>query len=567
MVTPKKIIQTVVDIGFLSKAQIDQAVNEQLIKPRSIKRIFQELGFISGDEFLSSLLPQLGILPAPLSVSNPPINLTEKIPANFAREHRVAPIKLENDIVTIATDEPLNFLVVNNLQTLLGLKEIRLEITTTESLENYLKTVYSIEKEDLTPLLSKLDKGYTGELGEETTEILSLIGEGEEALLAPVAKLASAIIADAARKRCSDIHVEPLEEKLRVRYRVDGVLHEAVNPPKTLQGPLIARLKLMAGMDLAEKRLPQDGRIMLNVAGRPIDLRVSTLPGIYGESLVMRILDKTTMLLSMNQLGFLQDDQKKWEELLRYSGGIVLVTGPTGSGKTTTLYTSLSALNTTDRKIMTAEEPVEYQIEGINQTHVRPDIKLTFSSVLRSFLRQAPDVILVGEIRDFETADVALRAALTGHLVFSTLHTNDATSAPTRLIDLGVEPFLVSSSLQGAMAQRLVRMLCPACKVEDEPNPNEKELLRIQTGEEVKLCRPAGCSECNNSGFRGRKGIFEIFIMDDELRQLILHKQSSSKIRTVARTHGMRTMGEDGLRKVKMGLTTYDEVISSTTLE
>jgi len=566
MVSPKKITQIIIDIGFLSQKQVDRAINEQLSRPRSIKRVLQELGYITGDEFQFSLLPQLGIIPTPISVSAVPTGLVEKIPAEFAREHHIAPLKTEGDTAVLVTDEALNYLIFDNLPTLLNIQSpLQLDITTTESFENYLKLAYSIDKQDFTPLLAKMDKGYSGELTSESAG--AMLEEAEESLQAPVTQLATAIIADASRRRSSDIHLEPLEERFRVRYRIDGVLHEMVSPPRNLQGPLIARFKLMGGMDLAEKRHPQDGRIMINIAGRPIDLRVSSLPGIYGESVVMRILDKTSMLLSMDKLGFLSDDQKKWEELLRYSGGIVLVTGPTGSGKTTTLYTSLSALNTTDRKIMTVEEPVEYQIEGINQTQVRPEIQLSFSTVLRSFLRQAPDVILVGEIRDFETADIALRAALTGHLVFSTLHTNDATSAPTRLVDLGTEPFLVASSLQGAMAQRLVRVLCPACKTPDEPTEEEIQQLRIKPGEEVKICRPNGCPECNHSGFRGRRGIYEIFTMNDELRQMVLRKEASSKLRTVARSYGMRTMGEDGIIKVKMGITTLDEVRSITSVE
>ncbi len=569
MLTNSKILRVLENIGFLTRNQIEEAVKEQLIRPRSLKRVLKDLGYLTSVETNISLLPQLGVTPAPLVFSDINPDLSEKVSSAFAREHRTVPIKMENGVLVMATDDPLNFFATENLKVFLNVEKIKLEITTTESIDNYLKNFYSLEKEDLMPLLAKVDKGYTGDVEVEKASSVAppILEEEERAMEAPVVRLANAIIADALRKRSSDIHVEPLEDRFRIRYRIDGVLHETISPPKSLQGPLIARLKLMSGMDLAEKRLPQDGRIMINAGGRQIDLRVSALPGIYGESIVMRILDKSTMLLNMDQLGFLADDQEKWQELLRYSGGIILVTGPTGSGKTTTLYTSLSALNTTDRKIMTVEEPVEYQIPGINQTPVRPEIGLTFSTILRSFLRQAPDVILVGEIRDFETADIALRAALTGHLVFSTLHTNDATSAPTRLIDLGTAPFLVASSLQGVMAQRLVRVLCSNCKAEDQPTPEERNLLRIQPDEEVKIYRPVGCEECNHTGFLGRIGIFEIFILNDEIRQLILHRAASSKIREAAKRAGMRTMGEDGLIKVKQGITTYEEVISVTSLD
>jgi len=317
----------------------------------------------------------------------------------------------------------------------------------------------------------------------------------------------------------------------------------------------------MSKMDLAEKRLPQDGRIMLDIGGKPIDFRVSTLPGIYGESLVLRILDKTTALKDLEQLGFMEDDRKVWENLLRYSGGLLLVTGPTGSGKTTTLYASLKKLNTIDKKLMTVEEPVEYQIPGINQTPVRTEIGLTFASVLRAFLRQSPDVILVGEIRDFETADIALRAALTGHLVFSTLHTNDAPSAINRLIDLGVPPFLVASSVQGIMAQRLVRVLCKYCKQPVEPDDLAKQLLNIKENEKVTMYEPKGCPECNFTGFTGRIAIFEIFVMTDTLRDLAMRRVTAEEIKKEARKSGMSTMREDGFKKVKIGMTTLQEVI------
>jgi type II secretory ATPase GspE/PulE/Tfp pilus assembly ATPase PilB-like protein len=335
-----------------------------------------------------------------------------------------------------------------------------------------------------------------------------------------------------------------------------------VAPPKRIEKAVLARIKLMSKMDLAEKRLPQDGRIMLEIGGRPIDFRVSSLPGIYGESVVLRILDKTSMLKSLEQLGFLEYDMKKWNDLLKYSGGLVLVTGPTGSGKTTTLYASLMILNTPDRKLMTVEEPVEYQIPGINQTPVNADIGLTFAQVLRAFLRQSPDIILVGEIRDFETADIAMRAALTGHLVFSTLHTNDAPSAITRLIDLGVPQFLVASAVQGVMAQRLVRVLCPYCKEKVEPDDRMKRILNIQEGQEVKTCRPKGCNECNFTGFLGRIGVFEIFAMNDELREMALRRVSASVLREAAERAGMVSMLADGFEKVRRGLTTLEEVFS-----
>ncbi|HXK45132.1 MAG TPA: GspE/PulE family protein, partial [bacterium] len=413
--------------------------------------------------------------------------------------------------------------------------------------------------EDLSGMLQEVGSADTIETLEDE-EITTDEDEEALALQAPVVKIVNLIFVEALRRRASDIHLEPLEKKFRVRFRIDGVLYEVVSPPKRVERAVIARVKLMSKMDLAEKRLPQDGRIMLDIGGRPIDFRVSTLPGIYGESVVLRILDKTKALKDLEQLGFMEQDRKTWENLLKYSGGILLVTGPTGSGKTTTLYASLKKLNTIDRKLMTVEEPVEYQIPGINQTQVRTEIGLTFASVLRAFLRQSPDVILVGEIRDFETADIALRAALTGHLVFSTLHTNDAPSAIPRLTDLGVPPFLVASSVQGVMAQRLVRVLCKFCKQQIEPDEQMKKALKIQEGEKVTIYEPRGCPECNFTGFMDRLAIFEIFIMNDTLRDLTMKRATAEELRKEARRLGMSTMRDDGIRKVKLGFTTLQEV-------
>ncbi len=561
MPTKREAIVLLQNIGLLTKKQIEEALAKQRENKRSIKNVLKELGYLTNENIGLSLLSQFGILPRSSTEENLPSEVVKTVPSSFAKEHRIIPFERRNETIVLATDEPLNLLSIDYFKDELK-KKVQLIIVNQDTIASSLKKYYGIETEDLAPLFEKIDKGYAPTLKE--SEEIAPDEEEKEAKRTPIIQLANLLIADGIKKRASDIHVEPLEHKFRIRYRIDGVLHETLSPPKNIQRAVIARLKLMAKMNLAEKRLPQDGRIMLNVLGRPIDLRVSTLPGLYGESLVMRILDKTAMLLGMDQLGFLAEDRKKWDILLKFSGGIVLVTGPTGSGKTTTLYTSLNTLNTTDKKLMTVEEPVEYQIPGINQTQVRPEIKLTFSSVLRSFLRQSPDVVLVGEIRDFETADIALRAALTGHLVFSTLHTNDAPSSITRLIDLGVAPFLVASSLQGAMAQRLTRTLCPYCKEEYEPDEQTKEFLKIKENGETHIFKSNGCEACDYTGYHGRTGIFEIFIMNQELRQLTLEKAAASTIRKAAIRAGMRTMQEDGVEKIKKGLTTVDEVISVT---
>ncbi len=561
MPTKKQIIGILENIGLLNGKQIEEGLTIQKRTNESLKKVLRRRGYLSNGELGPSLFAQLGLSPISLSSIKPSPDVISVVSPDFAREHRIVPIKKENNRIILATDTPLNFLSLNYLREKLN-QNLELVVSSTSSIDSYIQRFYGIETEDLTPLFEKVDKGFTGVLSEEA----EVSEEEEVSLQVPLIRLANLVISDALEKRASDIHIEPLEKSLRIRYRIDGVLQESINPPFRLKNPLIARFKLMADMDLAESRLPQDGRIMINALGRRIDLRVSTLPALYGESLVMRILDKSTMLVGMDELGFLPDDYKKWNQLLKFAGGIILVTGPTGSGKTTTLYTSLSTLNTTDRKIMTVEEPVEYQIPGMNQTPVDASIGRTFSSALRAFLRQAPDIILIGEIRDFETADVAMRAAITGHLVFSTLHTNDAPSAITRLIDLGVPPFLVASSVQGIMAQRLVRVLCPKCKKEDKPNQRERENLRFD-GEEEKVWRPVGCPECNQTGFFGRLGIFEVITVNDEIRQLALQKAPFSKIKEAARKGGMRTMGEDGIIKVKKGVTTLDEVLSATTLD
>ncbi|HDD64557.1 MAG TPA: type II/IV secretion system protein, partial [Firmicutes bacterium] len=494
-----------------------------------------------------------------------PQEVLSLLPPKIIKNHRVIPWeKRENGIVVLVTDDPINILAADyfkNLMNIENLKDVEIIVTFKEEMDQLLEKYYGEEEmEDLTKMLQEassatIDLDLPAEtVGEEDEEAL--------ALQAPVVKIVNLIFVEALRRRASDIHLEPLEKKFRVRFRIDGVLYEIVSPPKRVEKAVIARIKLMAKMNLAEKRLPQDGRIMLDISGRPIDFRVSTLPGIYGESVVLRILDKTTMLKSLESLGFLEYDLKRWNDLLRYSGGIILVTGPTGSGKTTTLYASLQKLNTIDRKLMTAEDPVEYQIPGINQTPINAEIGLTFANVLRAFLRQSPDVVLVGEIRDKETADIALRAALTGHLVFSTLHTNDAPSAITRLIDMGMPPFLIASSVQGIQAQRLVRVLCPHCKEKIEPDEKLKKKLKIKDGEKVNVCRPKGCNDCNFTGFHGRVAIFEIFIMNDELRELTLKRVDAATLREAARRAGMRTMYEDGIEKVKMGITTLEEVES-----
>jgi general secretion pathway protein E/type IV pilus assembly protein PilB len=393
----------------------------------------------------------------------------------------------------------------------------------------------------------------------ETQEVAHEIDDASESD-EPIIRLVNLLILEGFRQRASDIHLEPLSRTFRVRYRIDGVLREVEGPPRRLHPSVISRIKIMSGMKISEKRLPQDGRIEIRVMGRDLDLRVSVIPSNHGESIVMRILDKESLMLGLPNLGFFSDDQQAFERLIKLPDGILLITGPTGSGKTTTLYACLNDLNRPDRKIITVEDPVEYQLSGINQVQVRTGIGLSFSAALRSILRQAPNIIMIGEIRDLETAEIAINSALTGHLVLSTLHTNDAPSAVTRLVDIGVKPFLVSSSVRAIMAQRLVRTICPHCKTEYPPAEAETRIL----GSVPRLYKGEGCASCSQTGYMGRKGIFELLTVSDEVQHLIYSGLSAAGLRTKARELGMRTLREDGLRKAVGGITTLNEVLRVT---
>ncbi|MCA1657732.1 MAG: Flp pilus assembly complex ATPase component TadA, partial [Verrucomicrobiaceae bacterium] len=435
--------------------------------------------------------------------------------------------------------------------------------TSPEKIREALIKYYGTAEEASDVLQQRL--GDDIDLGLEITEGGQL-DSGDEAD-APIIRLVSMLLIEAQRSGASDIHLEPLEKKFRVRFRIDGVLQEMQAPPKRLQSAIVSRLKIMTGsMSIAEKRLPQDGRIQVKIARKPIDLRVSTIPANHGESVVMRLLDKSSLMLGLPELGFMSDDQETFERLLRLPDGILLVTGPTGSGKTSTLYACLHYMNKPDRKIITVEEPIEYQMTGINQVQVNADIGMTFPAALRSILRQAPNIIMIGEIRDLETASIATNASLTGHLVFSTLHTNDAPSAVARLVDLGMQPFLVASSVRAVMAQRLVRRLCQHCRRPGELSETEMRALRIEPSQlgDAQVMVPVGCDQCRHTGYRSRMGIFEIFVIDDDVRHMINSKKSTLLLRQRARELGMRTLREDGVRKVLAGLTSAEEVISIT---
>jgi type IV pilus assembly protein PilB len=482
------------------------------------------------------------------------------LPREFVTRHLVCPVGWQGGALQVATSDPLAVDVLDAVEHMAGRCVVPC-IATGNDIHRAIERHYGPGRDTADDWLA--------EAVEQRSAAASLAEEeaGEtSAPDAPVIKLVHDIITEAVRRRASDIHLEPLERRFRVRYRIDGVLVEAAAPPKRQQLAIISRLKIMANISIAEKRVPQDGRIQIELAGRPLDLRVASLPTAHGESIVMRLLDRQNLRLGLPELGFGSDDEKLFRRLLASPDGLILVTGPTGSGKTTTLYACLHHLNQPDRKIVTVEDPVEYQLGGINQVPVRPEIGMTFGAALRAMLRQSPNIIMVGEIRDRETAEIAINAALTGHLVFSTLHTNDAPGAVTRLLDLGVKPFLVAASLRAVMAQRLVRRICPQCRRPGEPSPHELRMLGLTAAQAAgaSIARGAGCSACRGSGYLGRTGIFEIFFANDVMRELIAGSASAGRLRAQARQDGMRTMREDGLRKVLAGLTTIEEAVSAT---
>jgi len=486
------------------------------------------------------------------------------IPRHIARKYRVVPVFKHDNNITVALADPSDLDTIDSLTHLLR-AEIDLRVASEADIEAALSRYYAERSGAATdPRLKEVIEDLT----REHVEIeAAAVGDGAVVEAdAPLIKLVNSIIVEAFKMRASDIHLEPLSKAFRMRYRIDGVLHEVKAPPKRLQAAVISRLKIQSNMSISEHRIPQDGRIQTSVGGKLIDLRVSCLPTNHGESIVMRILDKEGLRLGLPELGFFTDDQQTFEKLIGLPDGILLVTGPTGSGKTTTLYSCLHFINRPDRKIITVEDPVEYLLSGINQVQVSEAVGLTFSAALRAILRQAPNVIMIGEIRDLETATIAINASLTGHLVFSTLHTNDAPSAVTRLIDIGVKPFLVASSTRGLMAQRLVRKVCRQCASPCLPTEAEMRTLGLDASnlQGATFLKGKGCSNCSNTGYRGRFGIFEIFIIDDEARKLIYEKVSSSVLRARAREMGMRTLREDGIRKTQAGLTTPDEVIRAT---
>ena len=465
-------------------------------------------------------------------------------------------MSVDGNQLTVATGDPLNPLIADDLRQSTGL-EVKLVVSHPDAIIEAIDRTYEGVATPLQRIVEGMDDDRTGDVDEDVNHLRDMAFE------APVVRLVNLLVENAIDSGASDIHIEPFEDTLRIRYRIDGILYEQEAPPRRLQAAVTSRIKIMSEMNIAERRLPQDGRIRVTLRGRRVDIRVSTMPTVHGESIVMRLLDRSSVFLPLERLGF-GDAAKRFERLITLPHGIVLVTGPTGSGKTTTLYAALDKINSPDRKILTVEDPVEYQLKGVNQIPVKAKIGLTFATGLRHIVRQDPDVILVGEIRDLETAEIAIQAALTGHLVFSTLHTNDAPGAITRLQDMGVESFLLSSVLEGVLAQRLVRRICQACREPDAPSPADLLALGVSADYPGKLFRGRGCAECRGTGYRGRTGIYELFDITEEVRSLTLRRVSTREIRRHAIENGMVTLRLDGWAKAQEGVTTVDEVLRVT---
>jgi len=545
----------------LTEKTLGEIKANQLQTGRYLGKTLVDHGYIHADVLLETLSQELS-LPFITLEEYPKTQLPIKelnISEAFLKEKTIFPIQVKDDTLTIAVFDPFDLHTIENLKISLG-KNIKILLSTEETIVQAIETYYGAGGSTMGRMVESIkdDENSIPDTNLDTEHIRDLASE------APVIKLVNHIISKAAEMGASDIHLEPFAEDLILRYRIDGILHNFEAPPKKLNSALCTRIKIMAKLDISERRLPQDGRIKLKVHGKDIDMRVSTLPTLYGESLVIRILDRGNLSVELEKMGLPKYELEQFQKLIHKPYGKLLVTGPTGSGKTTTLYGALQNINTPDKKIITIEDPVEYQIRGINQIHVKPQIGLDFASGLRSIVRQDPDVIMVGEIRDAQTADVAIQAALTGHLVFSTVHTNDAAGAITRLLDMGIENYLISSALLGILAQRLVRVICKSCIEPIEVAPALIAEIDNPSQDSIKAFHGKGCKECNHTGFRGRAGIYELLVVDDPVRQLILTKATSQVIRESARKKGMTTLREDGWKKVAKGITTVEEVLRVT---
>ncbi|MBN2131941.1 MAG: type II secretion system ATPase GspE [Sedimentisphaerales bacterium] len=559
-------------MGVLSRDKVHECLSIQKQRGGDVRigEILMELGLVDETQLQVALAAKRGMEYVSIDGMDVPPDVVEKVPAQMAKTYHIVPIEYdkEKNELTVALDNVENFRATDDLRTLMGFN-VTAKMTDRDALEAALKKNYEAEDENITELIDEIQSdAFLAEFDGRNQSIdLDELKELSESN--PVKKLLNLVLLQAIRDKASDIHFEPFEDEYKMRYRIDGVLYEMIPPPKYIAAALSSRIKVMADLDIAERRLPQDGRISLTVQGNPVDLRVSVLPTMFGESVVLRVLDRSQVSFDLAKLGLRPDDIKVMGQLIRKPNGIVIVTGPTGCGKTTTLYSALSELNTIDRKIITTEDPVEYDLDGLVQVQMKPEIGLTFARCLRSILRQDPDVVLVGEVRDLETAEIAAQASLTGHLVFTTLHTNDAPSSVARLLDLGVEPFLITATIEGICAQRLARRICTHCKTAYDPD--EAQLKELGLTEEdlkgKKFYYGKGCNRCNGTGYRGRVGIFEIMIFDDEIRDLIMNRASTNVLRVAAQKKGMRSLRDNGLAVIYDGITTIDEVVKETITE
>ena len=548
------------DHGKITEETLEEVKRNEFHRGKYLGKVLVDHGYIHSQVLLETLSQELGF--PYLQAGDFPVDALPvpglEVSEVFLKEKLVLPLKMEADSLTLATFDPFDWETFENLKVSLG-KEVKLSLSSQEDILEGIENYYGKGHSAMGRIVSNIQDQEDIEIDLESTEHIR-----DMASEAPVIKLVNHIVNHAIETGASDIHLEPFADDLILRYRIDGILYEQEAPPKRLNSAIVTRIKIMAHLDIAERRLPQDGRIRIKSQGKDIDIRVSTLPTLYGESLVMRILDRGNIVVHLEHLGFPKKELELYQKLIHKPYGQILVTGPTGSGKTTTLYGSLEKINTSDKKIITIEDPVEYQLRGVNQVHVKPQINLTFANGLRSIVRQDPDVIMVGEIRDSETADVAIQSALTGHLVFSTVHTNDAAGAITRLQEMKIESFLISSALLCVLAQRLVRVICTQCKEPCSIDPIALQEMEIDVPEPPTGYRGSGCDHCNQTGYRGRTGIYELLVIDEEIRQLILNHASSQEIRERAIQLGMITLRQDGWNKVLEGITTVEEIIRVT---
>jgi type IV pilus assembly protein PilB len=550
--------------GLIGPDQLNEAKRMANVP---VEEALAKLGYAEPDQIMKAKAEQHGMDFIELGEIEIPASVVELVPESLARENVVMPLAQENGAIKVIMHDPMDFETIDKLRFVLN-REIEVALAPKEAIVEAINRYYGSSSQETESVDSMLQE-FTDtaiDFAEDGTSRSSSTQVGMEDSDAPVIRLVHLIIQEAVNMRASDIHIEPFADRVRIRYRIDGVCMERDSPPRRLLAPIVSRLKIMGSIDIAEKRRPQDGRIKIHIAGKDIDLRVSVLPTNHGQSVVMRILDRDNIKVGLRDLGFGDEDWKRFSQLIKRPNGILLVTGPTGSGKTTTLYAALNELNRPDVKIITAEDPVEYYLPGINQCEVKAKIGMTFARIIRAMLRQNPNILLVGEIRDEETAQTAIQASLTGHLVFSTLHTNDAPSAITRLVDIGVQPFLVASSVMGIMAQRLVRKVCPKCRQRYEPPVSTLKALglRPEIAKKANFMRGKGCSHCSKTGYRGRLGIFELMGMTGAIREMTFKGEPNQNLRRMARKQGMRTLFEDGMIKALKGITTIDEVLRIT---